>query len=200
MSLPNSWVEKIFRKLSLVYGRDFMSRWEGLDARDVQDDWAGELAGLASHPDRIAYGLANLPAKAPTVLEFRSLCFSMPVVSMPALPAPDAEGLKRIAGAMAEGVRRATVARDGQSLTTRARECLDNLRDKVRAGTASPAQRDFLRRAEGGLGIVDQGPISANGPIDPKTLPPAMRQPSRDIRVNSPEWFVSAPADAEAIH
>lgn len=29
MSLPAAWIDKIFTKLTLAYGRDFLGRWEG---------------------------------------------------------------------------------------------------------------------------------------------------------------------------
>lgn len=79
MSLPMPWVEKIFVKLTLVYGRDFAARWEGMNIVDVKEDWAHELSGLDSSPKAIVYALQNLPAtKAPTVLEFRSIARKMP--------------------------------------------------------------------------------------------------------------------------
>lgn len=91
MSLPAPWVEKIFAKLALAYGRDFLARWEGLEIADVKDDWARELAGFAQHPDAIAYALAHLPARAPTVMEFRAIARRAPAAPVPRLPAPAAD-------------------------------------------------------------------------------------------------------------
>lgn len=90
MSLPAKWVEALFTKLTLAYGRDFLARWEGLDICDVKTDWGHELAGFVSHPEAIAYALANLPPKAPTVLEFRALCRRAPVKDAPRLESPAA--------------------------------------------------------------------------------------------------------------
>ena len=85
--LPLDWVEKIFKKLSLVYGRDFMGRWEGLDAMEVKVDWAHELSGLQDSPRAITHALQNLPgAKPPTVLEFRALALKCPAAVDPVLP------------------------------------------------------------------------------------------------------------------
>jgi hypothetical protein len=78
MSLPAAWVDKIFEKLAVVYGRDFLGRWEGLDLNDVKSDWAHELSGLFRHPSAIAHALANLPDRAPTVVEFRKIARSAP--------------------------------------------------------------------------------------------------------------------------
>ena len=90
--LPLPWVEKIFKKLTLVYGRDFMSRWEGQSINDVIDDWAEELSGLKGWPEAITYALQNLPAgKPPTVLEFRAICLKAPKPDRPALPEPVAD-------------------------------------------------------------------------------------------------------------
>lgn len=79
MSLPLHWVEKLFQKLSLVYGRDFLGRWEGIPLEDVKADWAHELAGYENSPDSLAYALQHLPPRAPTVLEFRAICQHAPI-------------------------------------------------------------------------------------------------------------------------
>lgn len=78
MSLPTKWVEALFTKLTLAYGREFLGRWEGLDVMDVKTDWGHELAGFEAHPECIAYALANLPERAPSVMEFRAICRKCP--------------------------------------------------------------------------------------------------------------------------
>lgn len=87
------WVEKIFQKLTLTFGRDFLGRWEGVPIEEVKADWAHELRGLQQNPAAIAYGLENVvKGKPPTVQEFRAACNRMTplYVSLPA-PTPDAE-------------------------------------------------------------------------------------------------------------
>lgn len=75
MSLPDSWVERIFRKLSATYGQAFLRQYDGVDLTDVKANWAHELAVFQQAPDAIAYGLERLPAdRPPTVLAFRDLC------------------------------------------------------------------------------------------------------------------------------
>ena len=102
MSLPIAWVEKIFRKLTLVYGRDFTARWEGLKSEDVIDDWAEELSGFANWPEAISWALQNMPeGKPPTVIEFRAICLKAPKPNRPALPEPKADP-ERVATAMAK--------------------------------------------------------------------------------------------------
>ena len=74
----NQLIDIVFKKLALVYGRDFLGRWEGIDLTDVKGDWAHELVGYEGNPAAIKYALQNLPNKAPTVLEFRAICQRAP--------------------------------------------------------------------------------------------------------------------------
>ena len=79
MALPLSWVDRIFDKLMLTYGRDFMGRWDGLPMASVKADWAHELSGFEAHPEAIKHALLSVdPAKAPTVLQFRNLAANAP--------------------------------------------------------------------------------------------------------------------------
>lgn len=106
MSLPLPWVDKVFSKLTLVYGRDFIGRWEGLELADVKTDWSHELAGFENFPEGIAFALGNLPAgKPPTVLEFRSIAIKAPKPAFKALEAPKADQAK-----VAEEMRKAVAA------------------------------------------------------------------------------------------
>jgi hypothetical protein len=79
MSLPANWVSKIFDKLTLIYGREFKARWDGMSIEDVKSDWSHELSGFADKPESIAYALKNLPPdRPPTALQFRDLCRKAP--------------------------------------------------------------------------------------------------------------------------
>lgn len=92
MSLPTKWIDRIFEKLTMTYGRDFMDRWKGLSIADVKTDWANELAGFEHWGEALAYALENLPAsKPPTVLEFRDIARKAPKPDRPALPEPKPE-------------------------------------------------------------------------------------------------------------
>lgn len=93
MSLPEHWIEKLFRKLSATYGQGFLRQYDGVPIEDVKANWADELAIFQQAPDAIRYGLEHLPpSKAPTVLEFRDLCRRPAHVNpVPALPAPPAD-------------------------------------------------------------------------------------------------------------
>ena len=76
MSLPIEWIEKIFKKLTVTYGRDFLGRYEGIPIADIKTDSSHELGGFQAHPEAIRHALQNLnPSKPPTVYEFRKcLC------------------------------------------------------------------------------------------------------------------------------
>ena len=102
--MPSAWVDKIFTKLALVYGRDFLARWEGLEIADVKTDWAHELSGFQRFPEGIAHALTHLPSgKPPTVFEFRDIARKAPLPKFKQLPSPKAspeviaEQLKRMA-------------------------------------------------------------------------------------------------------
>ncbi len=102
MSLPAEWTDKIFKKLTLIYGRDFAARWEGMNIVDVKTDWSHELAGFETRPKAIAWALQNLPAaKPPTVLEFRRLANTLPAEAVPELEYAKA-GQERIAQELAK--------------------------------------------------------------------------------------------------
>lgn len=103
MSLPMPWVDRIFLKLTLTFGRDFLSRWEGVPIEDVKADWAHELRGFQQNPSAIAYGLENcLAGKPPTVHEFKTACSRRPEAS-PRLSSPVVDPV--IAARVLEGLR-----------------------------------------------------------------------------------------------
>ena len=74
MPLPSPWVDRIFDKLTLVYGQAFLRKWDSIDMGAVKADWAHELAGFEHHPKAIAWALQNLvPDRAPNALWRRSV-------------------------------------------------------------------------------------------------------------------------------
>jgi len=104
-------IDVVFTKLSLIYGRDFLGRWEGIDLSDVKGDWAHELGGYEGNPAAIKYALQNLPNKAPTVLEFRAICQRAPAMEVAGhLDAPKAnpEIVRQALQAAREAITRAS--------------------------------------------------------------------------------------------
>jgi hypothetical protein len=91
MSLPLPWVERIFEKLTLVYGQAFLRRWADIDLNKVKSDWSHELSGFDRAPKAIAFALANLPEAPPTVVQFKSIARQAPPADVPQLPQPKAD-------------------------------------------------------------------------------------------------------------
>lgn len=95
LQLPAEWVDRIFDRLAMIYGSQFLARWAGQDLLAVKRIWSEELSVFASHPGAIKHGLQNLPPNdPPNVLTFKALC--LPYLrqerqeAIPALPAPKA--------------------------------------------------------------------------------------------------------------
>lgn len=79
MSLPLQVVERVFARLSATYGRDFVSKFEGVDPNAVKSSWAHELSRFEGDLSSIAWALENLPERAPNVIEFRAICRRAPM-------------------------------------------------------------------------------------------------------------------------
>lgn len=143
-ALPAHWVDQLFRKLSIRYGRQFMARWDGIDEADVKADWAEVLGGFTARPDCIAYGLENLPAdRPPTATQFRDLCRSKPEANQaPQLPAPKPDP-QRLAAALAplEGIK-------AKAAVQNQKEWAHSLHAQIQAGRkASPTVRAMAEAA-----------------------------------------------------
>lgn len=170
-SLPDPWVERIFAKLALVYGRDFLSRWEGQDLKVVKADWGHELRCFQQSPKAIAYGLSALdPAKPPTVLQFREACLRAPQYAPPALPAPKADPAV-VAAALGAFQRPKGFSFKGWAYALQERE--------QRGDRLTEAQRAAWRLAL--QHRMDEGLGGAFTPILADALPPAMRADAHTI-------------------
>ena len=102
-------LEAIFTKCGLVYGRDFLGRWEGLNLEEVKADWRRELGRWLQYPQAVKYALEHLPAdRAPNVLQFRALCREAP--EEPTKPVAEIELSPEQKMASAEIKRRAVAA------------------------------------------------------------------------------------------
>lgn len=141
MSIPSAWIDRIFEKLTLVYGAEFLSRWKGIPLDEVKADWVRELDGLENRPEAIKHALEHLPTdKAPTVLQFRELTRRAPDKGLPALPAPEVNP-----AAVARAVAMANAAFN--TPVDRMARQREHMAMELRGERVSPAQRDFWRRA-----------------------------------------------------
>ncbi|WP_028997099.1 hypothetical protein [Azohydromonas australica] len=87
MSPRAEFIEAIFHRLTLRYGRAFLARWEAVPVDEVKADWRRELANFAERPEAIEYALALVdPAEPPTAAQFRDLCSTAPAPAFRALP------------------------------------------------------------------------------------------------------------------
>lgn len=83
-----SWVERIFARMSAMYGRLFAEMWAGTELQTVKAVWADDLAPFSGQ--QIAWAMEQCKARdlPPTLPMFRSLCQQAPRPETPALPPP----------------------------------------------------------------------------------------------------------------
>lgn len=89
MSLPIEWVEKLFAKLTLNYGVEFLNRYKGIPIMDVKTDWSEELGGFTGK--HISFALGVLPDRPPTSQQFRNLCLLAPATEALRIEPPKAD-------------------------------------------------------------------------------------------------------------
>ena len=110
LTLPRSWVERIFNRLHGVYGSQFSGKYHqgvmvnGVDAglENAMQVWADELGGFSDHPEAIGYALENIDPKfPPSSKEFLALCRRAPKKQAPMVehkisPEELARGLEKL--------------------------------------------------------------------------------------------------------
>lgn len=72
--LPESWVEKMFHKMLLDYGKKFTDQWGGAESNELIAHWAQQM-GSYTGPE-IARGLTAMEKRdwPPTLPEFKKMC------------------------------------------------------------------------------------------------------------------------------
>lgn len=72
--LPESWIEKMFHKMLLDYGKKFTDQWGGADTDELIAHWAREMASYTG--PEIKRGLAAMESRdwPPTLPEFKKMC------------------------------------------------------------------------------------------------------------------------------
>ena len=165
---PEALVRRVFRALSMAYGRDFLARFEGLPIAEVSAEWGRALTPFVARPAAVDHALGNLPPRSPSLPEFLALCraYRGDEERATALPAPkDPVGLRRLAATLG-GLRRPPPT---------AAERAAELRRRLAVGERlSPAQRDWLRSVERTPAGVAAEPVTLAA-IPADVLPPGMR-------------------------
>lgn len=72
--LPLTWIEALFDRMSLSYGRKFTEQWDGIDPKKLKDHWAQELACMSRAELSRGYKALATRDWPPTLPEFKKLC------------------------------------------------------------------------------------------------------------------------------
>lgn len=90
MGLSTKTIDRLFERLTLAYGVQFMAQYEGMPVADVKTDWCEWLAPYADRLQAIGWALENLPERPVNAVQFRNLCRSAPAPAAVQLPEPPA--------------------------------------------------------------------------------------------------------------
>jgi hypothetical protein len=150
--LPAPWVDRLFDRLTMVYGHAFLARWSGMDLAAVKASWAHELGGFATRPKALADALEALPVEPPkNVVEFRNLVRDAArrlddLALPPPDPTPDPAKVAMVVEAMNSAPKRLAVSP--------AQQCAERLRHLRDHGDRplTLAQRAMLASVERVLG------------------------------------------------
>lgn len=71
-------IDRLFARLTAVYGREFTGKFDGTTVDAVKAAWANELRGFEKNFEAIAWALDNLPEKCPNAVQFKFLCRRAP--------------------------------------------------------------------------------------------------------------------------
>lgn len=91
-AVPEAWIERLFVRLSAIYGSKMATMWGDCPKADIMDAWGEALA--SADPANVRSALAKVaeryPSWPPTLGEFMALCRneSTPQAHRQALPAP----------------------------------------------------------------------------------------------------------------
>ena len=73
--LPSAWIDRLFERFALMYGNQWLAKWQGLDLAAVKSAWSEDLAFASADQIRRAldHCRANNP-HPPSSPEFVGLC------------------------------------------------------------------------------------------------------------------------------
>lgn len=76
-ALPDSWIERIFSKMSSYYGTLFSDRWRDCNLVEVKAVWAEELSSFSDNTECFGLALKAMVGECkfpPTLPEFVAIC------------------------------------------------------------------------------------------------------------------------------
>jgi hypothetical protein len=85
--LPPKVIDKLFFRLSNVYGSQWTNLWRDNDIDEVKELWRDELGYFANNLEAFAWALAHLPERVPNLVQFKKLLNDAPTAN--AAPAID---------------------------------------------------------------------------------------------------------------
>jgi len=138
-----AWIEKIFSKLTAIYGDEFTRNWRGIEADEVKDEWASALGGFEAQDIAAALTECRAQPKAPNLPEFSAMCRRHMVnrvkVELPPLTPEEKAAAAVVAEKVAEGMRAGSEKKTGEYwlngvLVTKYRTWAVNLLKREAAG------------------------------------------------------------------
>lgn len=145
MSLPDSWVEKLFARLAVRYGTAFLRQYGDVQTAAIKADWALALADFERVPKAIEWALQNLPEAPPNASQFLKLCRSAPGDDrkpFEALPAPPANPERVREALQSLRSRQAAAATSAKAVAERLREI------EASGRPLTLAQREMLKACD----------------------------------------------------
>lgn len=111
----SDWIERIFKRLSAIYGQEFSYKWENTDPGALKREWAEALGGFHAADIAAALQSCRSQPKAPNLPEFASLCRqNMNTHQKPAM-APLSSEDKAAAAKVAELVTKSLSAKEANT-------------------------------------------------------------------------------------
>ena len=74
--LPSNVMDRLFTRMSMVYGTEWSNRWRGIPEEEVKESWAKELSSVSV--EELTWAVKNLPVHAPNLIQFKDLCRQAP--------------------------------------------------------------------------------------------------------------------------
>jgi hypothetical protein len=147
VSLSTAITDRLFERLALCYGRAFLDPHTGQDVAAVKTSWSHELGAYDNRLHAIAWALANLPERAPNVIQFRNLCRAAPAPAPPALPDVENDRARLAAELARLADIRTRVLGSAPTVSTSPRAWAQKLKDRIDRGEIVPTltQRKMMQ-------------------------------------------------------